>query len=393
VLVLPQLRLSRRQLVVVGLVVLACLFTLFEAWQGLRAGQPLSEVGAEFRGLAGGFGFALIVIAALAAPGANPRVLRALAVLGLALGLEGIAQWTLGASFGGDFGVRSGVSLTSSGTGQLQGGLFAFPVAVTIATAALASGRLRGWRERSIVIAVLALNVISLLLTFERTFWVATVVAVAIVVLRSGHARRGRTLLSTAVAVVIGVSILAAVSPSTLQTAEQRLLSIGQYQTDNSVRYRSVESGFVIAKIEAKPLLGWGLGDTIYWSQPWEQNGPPVAQSYTHVGYLWLFWREGILGGAVFLLLLALSAAWPGRLAAGGLATAVRSGAQASIVALAIANFTFPAFHQGSQITYVMGFLVGYCALPVLPRARGRPGRGGRDAARAERTGQAPQAA
>ena len=38
------------------------------------------------------------------------------------------------------------------------------------------------------------------------------------------------------------------------------------------------------------------------------------------------------------------------------------------MLALAIANFTFPAFQQGSQITYVMGFLVAYCALPALPR-------------------------
>src|ERR1035441_4943957 len=112
-LVLPRLRLTRRQITVTALVVTACVFTLYEAVQGLHAGQPLSEVGAEFRALAGGFALALIAITALADRGAHPRVLRALLLLGLALGLLGIAQWTLGASFGGDFGVRSGVSLTT----------------------------------------------------------------------------------------------------------------------------------------------------------------------------------------------------------------------------------------------------------------------------------------
>ncbi|MGA2756925.1 MAG: O-antigen ligase family protein [Solirubrobacteraceae bacterium] len=371
--VLPRLRLSRRQLVAVVLVVVACLFTLYEAWVGLRAGNGLSEVGAEFRALAGGFAFVLIVMTALEDRGALPRVMRALVLLGLALGLTGIAQWTLGTSFGGDFGVRSGVSLTTNGVGQLQGGLFAFPIAVTLAVAALTSGALRGWRQWTAVSAVLVLNAVSLLLTFERTFWVAAVVAVLLVVVRSGRARRARALLSILAGTIVGVSVLAAVSPTTLQTAEQRLLSIGQYQTDNSVRYRTVESGFVIAKIRAKPLLGWGLGDTIYWGQPWDQV-PPSAQSYTHVGYLWLFWREGLLGAAVFLLLLLLSAVWPGKVRGGPLASAIKVGAQASVVALLIVNFTFPAFHQGSQITYVMGFLVAYCALPAI-RGRARSDR------------------
>jgi O-antigen ligase len=140
------------------------------------------------------------------------------------------------------------------------------------------------------------------------------------------------------------------------------------------VRYREVESGFVLAKIRAKPILGWGLGDTIFWGQPW-QGDPPQEQSYTHVGYLWLFWREGILGGAVFLLLLAIAALWPGRARGGVLVNAIKIGCQASIVAILIMNFAYPEFHQGSQETFVMGFLVAYCALPVVSRHRSPPTR------------------
>ena len=361
-LVLPHLRLTRRQLTVVGLVVVSCLWTLYEAYVGLRAGQPLPEVGAEFRSLAGGFAFALIAVALLADRGAHRRMMTTLIPLGLALGIFGIAQWILG------YGVRAGVDLTTSGTGQLQGGLYAFPVVIVVAAAVLASRSLTTWRQRGPVVAVLALNVLSLLLTFERTFWVATGVAVLVVVMRAGRHRRGRALVTIAITTVVGVFALGALAPSTLVTAEQRLTSIGQYLTDNSVRYRTVESQFVLAKIRAKPLQGWGLGDTIYWAQPWEHNGPPIEQSYTHVGYLWLFWREGLLGSAVLLLLLGLSALWPGRLRGGGTASAVKSGCQGAVLALAIANFTFPVFQQGSQITYVMGFLIAYCALPAFPR-------------------------
>lgn len=363
---LPQLRLTRRQIVVVSLVVVWCACTVFAAWQGLRAGAGLPEVGAEFRALFGGLAFALIVMCVLEDRGSHRRMMSALVCLGLALGLWGIAQWTLGLGFSSSFGVRAGVSLTSDGIGQLQGGLFAFPIAVTLAAGALASGLLRGWRERGAVIAVLVLNVISLLLTFERTFWVATAAAVLLVVLRAAPARRTRALLTIAVSVVIGLSVLAAVSPATLRTAEQRLISIGQYQTDNSVRYREVESEFVLAKIRAKPLLGWGLGDTIYWGQPWQQV-PPSAAPYSHIGYLWVAWKEGLLGGGVLLVLLLLSALWPGRARDGGLLGAIKIASQASIVALLIVNFTFPVFNQGSQAAYVVGLMIALCAVTTSP--------------------------
>jgi hypothetical protein len=58
--------------------------------------------------------------------------------------------------------------------------------------------------------------------------------------------------------------------------------------------------------------------------------------------------------------------------------TSIKIGAQAAIVALLIENFTFPVFHQGSQIAYVMGFLVAYCALPTVLRSRNAADRGER---------------
>ena len=365
--VLPRLRLDRRRLTVVGLVLLSVAFTSFAAIQGLRAGHAVSSVGAEFRALGGGFAAALIALTVLEEPGAHRRIMRGLLLLGLALGVWGIAQWVVQLDFGGDFGVREGVALTTSGRGQVQGGLFAFPVAVILASAALASGRVRGL-DRSLVLLVLGLNAVSLLLTFERTFWVAAVLGVLLVALRSGRAQRTRALMWVAVLAASGLLTLSAVAPGTLQTAEERLLSIGSYQTDESLRYRTVESRFVTDKVHERPLLGWGLADTIYWGQPWTST-PPAEQTYTHVGYLWLVWREGILGAGVLLALLVLAALWPGRAAAGGLVAAVRTGCQASLIGLLIANLTFPTF-QGTQITYVMGFLVAYSAIPVVAPRR-----------------------
>ena len=146
------------------------------------------------------------------------------------------------------------------------------------------------------------------------------------------------------------------------------MFSIGSYQVDNSVRYRIVESGFVLDKIRESPWIGSGLADSIHWGQPWTET-KPTTQTYTHVGYLWLLWREGIIGAIVILTLMGLAALWRGRAAGGGLVAAMRVGCQASLLALLIVNLTFPAF-QGTQITYVMGFLIAYAATPVLARQR-----------------------
>jgi hypothetical protein len=367
--VLPHMRLDRRRMTVVGLVVLFVGLTCFQAFQGVQAGHAVSDIGVEFRALAGGFATVLIVLALLDDPEAHRRVMRGLLVLGLVLGAWGVAQWVLKVPFSAaeDFGVRSGVSLTTGGRGQIQGGLFAFPIAVILASAALASGRLRGL-ERRLVFLALGLNVVSLLLTFERTFWVSAGLGVLLVALRSGRAHRARALMWITVTAAAGLLTLSAIAPGTLKTAEQRLFSIGSYQVDNSVRYRTVESGFVIDKIRESPWVGSGLADTIYWGQPWTTT-PPETQTYSHVGYLWLAWREGILGAAVLITLLLLAALWPGRAMAGGLAQAIRVGCQSSLLGLLIVNLTFPAF-QGTQITYLIGFLIAYSAIPVVARSR-----------------------
>ena len=44
--------------------------------------------------------------------------------------------------------MREGVRFTSAGRGQIQGGLFAFPVAVVMGVAALLSQRVRSTRTR-----------------------------------------------------------------------------------------------------------------------------------------------------------------------------------------------------------------------------------------------------
>jgi len=360
---LTQAKIGPRGLMVLGSIVALCVWVVFAAYSGVRQGRNLSDVGLELREL-GGYSAALIAMAVLLRRGASARLGRALLMLGLLLGLWGLVQWLGGLQFEavGDFGVREGVSYASGARGQVQGGLFAFPVAIIVSTAVLASGELRGRPTRLAVGAVLALNAVSLLLTFERTFWLVTALGIALVILRAGRARRARALLTTATIVIIGLAATSALSPDILQAASSRLLSVGQYGSDNSLRYRSVESRHVLREIGEAPIVGSGLGASIWWGRPWD-GVLPTTETYSHNGYFRLVWRLGLLGAGMLLLPLLLSIRWRASPERGGAFASIRVGGQVSLLALLIASALFPVF-TGYGITTAIGVLVGICALP-----------------------------
>lgn len=362
--VLAQARLDPRRLAILGMIVAFCLWALFAAYSGLRAGGTLSDVGVELRQL-GGFSAAIIAMAVLLKPGSSRRMGPALIALGLLLGLWGLAQWVMDLSFGAlgqDFGVREGVRYAPGARGQVQGGLFAFPIAIILSASVLISGQVRSRRARFWISAVLALNALSLLLTFERTFWLVTALGIAVVFLRIERAKRGRAMVWTATIAVVALVVTSEVSPGTLQTASARLLSISQYETDDSLRYRRVESEHVLREIAEAPVVGSGLGASIWWGRPW-QGVPPTTVTYVHNGYLWLIWKLGLVGSLVLLLALLLAIGWRGPPEGGAWFAAVRVGAQASLLALLVAAVTFPTF-TASGVTTAMGVLVAICALP-----------------------------
>ena len=104
-----------------------------------------------------GFTAGLIAIPILADPDGRARLFKGLIWAGLAIGLWGIVQWTVDIPFTAseDAGVRAGVRFTTTGRGQIQGGLFAFPVAVAMSAAALLSQEIRSASTRLLLIAIL----------------------------------------------------------------------------------------------------------------------------------------------------------------------------------------------------------------------------------------------
>lgn len=325
-------------------------------------GHSLSDAGVEMRTLAG-LATGIIAIPLLDDPVRRRRLLRGLLGLGLLLGAWGLAQWLFGISYGesGDFGVRSGVRLTSDGRGQLLGGLYGFPVVVVMGAAVLFSGQVRDPVARGLLLTAVALNLICLLLTYERTFWLTTVIGAVWVLMRSGMGATARAVLLGPILALALTIPLAMLSPGTLTTAQERLLSLGQYGSDGSVSYRVIETRHVLQEIAERPF-GSGLGATIYWGRP-ASNVPPENFTYVHNGYLMLAWKLGIIPALILttaLLLAALRRKLPRHPALLG-ATVI--GAQGALLALLIGNVTFKVITTMSA-TGLIGLLVAFVLLP-----------------------------
>jgi O-Antigen ligase len=251
------------------------------------------------------------------------------------------------------------VRLTTGGRGQIQGGLFAFPVAVVMGVAALLSHELRSTRARVLVTVVVALNAVDLLLTYERTFWIATMLALAVLGLRATPQQRVRALVAGPALLAVAVAALALAAPRDVAAARERLASVTQYESDLSVRFRLTETRNVVREIDGHLLTGSGLGATILWGRAYE-GVRPTTESFAHNGYLWLVWKLGAPAAALLALLLGAAVVLrgpPGTTTLG----ALRAGAQASLLLLLVASLTFPAFNA-LGITAAMGVLLALCA-------------------------------
>jgi O-antigen ligase len=218
---------------------------------------------------------------------------------------------------------------------------------------------------RIAVLAVMGLNVVAMLLTYERTFWVATALALAFVALKAGRLQRAKAVLIGLGAIALTLATLATLAPREFTAARERLLSLGQYASDSSVRERVVESRHVLDRIAAHPIVGSGLGASIWWGRPWESVAPR-SNTYAHNGYLWLAWKLGLPAAILLSALLVAAVLRRGPPTGGPLFHAVRNGAQAGLLLLLVAMVTFPSVNS-LAITPTIGLLLAICA---APRAR-----------------------
>jgi hypothetical protein len=339
---------------------------------GILNGAAAGDAGLEARNLANAIAGFLLAIPVLQDPVRRARLPAVLLGVALCAGLWGLAQWVQDMPFNGsDFGVRKGEFGTESGRGQLQGGLYFYPAAVVLAFAALVSDAIKPLWLRALTLVALAANGMCLLLTYERTFWLAAALGCAFVALRSPKAVRRRAMALAGVGFATLVAALGVASPTSLRTALERGSSVADVQADDSGAYRVAESEAALEPIRARPIDGSGFGTTITWEPP-QFRGKEVTDDFIHNGYVWLVWKTGVLFAALWAGVIILSALHRPPASEDPLLGILRVGAQATLLGLLVINVTFPSFNA-LGIAAATGLLVALCWVPRAHRPQWRP--------------------
>jgi O-antigen/teichoic acid export membrane protein len=364
-LVLPHQPLRRLSSVVAVLTAVFLLASGLQLLHGVALGRLISGTGGEFRALLG-FGALLVALPVLANPTQRRRLLGGLTWLALALGVWGIVQFAAHLRFYElDEPIASGSFLTA---GRVIG-LFAFPVAAIVAAAVLTGPPRRRHGARALLYGVVMANSAAVVLTFERTFVLVTLVGFGLVFLRAVARQRIRLVLTVPAALACTALALAVAAPAATSAYWARLSSISTARSDPAVVYRVEESRLVAEQIRERPLDGSALGATILIGRP-GTNRAPVPRRHAENGYLWLAWKVGIPAALLMCALLALAVVAPRPRQEDDSGVVLRRGCQAALAAVSIASLTFASFNQ-IGITVVMGVLAAFCVSgPSLPAAR-----------------------
>jgi O-Antigen ligase len=236
--------------------------------------------------------------------------------------------------------------------------------------ALLTRGRPPGW-----LVAAAPLLVLSLALSFRRSFWVGAVLALLLVFLIGSRPLGRRVVAVTAVLLALAAWT---VSLQPLQTEtpiveRARSLEPSKVESNAQDRYRLDELRNVTASIRDHPVTGLGLGGKWAAVHPLaieHENG----RGYTHVVALWWWMKLGILGLIAYLALIGtmLRTSWQvWRRSADRLLAATGLGIFCGVLALGVVETVGSFTGVDPRFTALVGAVVGLLA--VMRRLALRP--------------------
>jgi len=223
----------------------------------------------------------------------------------------------------------------------------------------------------------------GLLLTLGRAFWMSFALGVLFLFFVVDRRHKMRILLYGSSAAVpllaIGLFFFGHYVELFLEGLLARLTSVeGSLSRDISLMGRITEAQGALARIEQNPVLGHGAG------VPFEYNNiisrTRVTTTFVHVGYLYLWYAFGLLGGGLMLFLWGRSV-WCGlrsfRVREAPLTWRLAGlGAAATLVAFTLSAMTSnPFWHKDYLLglAYIMGLACGVHARATAGRAAPAP--------------------
>ncbi len=245
---------------------------------------------------------------------------------------------------------------------------------VLLAILGVTAGLLLRARMPVWLLAASPLLLMSLALSFRRSFWIGAALALVLVLLLGS--RRLGARLTFVVAVLLTVAVWAVsfqVQAEAPIVERARSLEPSKLEQNAQDRYRIDEVENVVAEIRRQPVTGLGLG--VQWTAvhplPIEhENG----RSYTHVAVLWWWLKLGILGLVAYLSVMGtcLAMSWQvWRRSTDPLWSAVGLAMLCGLVALVVVETVGSFTGVDSRFTTLVGAVGGLLA--VMRRLNMRP--------------------
>lgn len=152
-----------------------------------------------------------------------------------------------------------------------------------------------------VIIALICLNAVALALTFSRGYWITAVIGILLLAIAAKGSPRRRILTLSALSLIAVVVVAEVVFPRVfgdlIQGLGVRLAKVGLH--DISLENRFVESAAVLKKVVVSPIIGYGLGAEFTFFNIITKFSETTW--YIHNAYLFLLYKFGIVGTALYL--------------------------------------------------------------------------------------------
>ena len=212
------------------------------------------------------------------------------------------------------------------------------------------------------------LLVASLVLSFRRSFWIAAVLGLLLVLLLALSPVGRRLLVPIALVLAAAIWLLGSISFQSNSPLIKRATSLNPSSLTANVedRYRLDERANVLAELEQKPVTGLGI------LVGWHADTRPLsveheeARTYVHFAALWWWMKLGILGLLAYAGLLIATARLSWKVWRGGQEPILRAFGLASLCGVAgllVAETTATFTGSDLRFTVVLATQIGLLAL------------------------------
>ncbi len=150
------------------------------------------------------------------------------------------------------------------------------------------------------------LLIICLLFSYRRSFWIAAVLGLLLVILLGTSPIGRRLLVPASLAVAVAIWLLGSLNFQSNLPLVKRVdsLSLSRLEANREDRYRIDERTNVLAEIKQHPIVGLGVGI------PWQATAAPLSveheegRDYVHFAALWYWLKLGVLGLAAYVAIM-----------------------------------------------------------------------------------------